>query len=205
MATDGSFEKSQPLKLTIPKLKNARQFIQWKEHVQSYLSTIQARCYLDYKVQDPLYVSEESENIAGDIQERAWLLVRHFFTSNDFKKYITNLNVELLQKIITTPKTKIYTIESADIPYSLLQFALKSEVIIQTGESLYMIYETREDFIKARVQYIRDHEKARTVLRSTLSFEYHHLLKTLDVYSGFQNLCSYFEKDEVVERAALKN
>ena len=87
MATDGSLEKSRPLKLTIPKLKNAGQFIQWKEHVHSYLSTIQARCCLDYKVQDPLYVSEESENIAGDIQERAWLLVGHFFPSNDFKEY----------------------------------------------------------------------------------------------------------------------
>ena len=83
MATDGSFEKSQPLKLTLPKLKNARQFIQWKEHVQSYLSNIQARCYLDYKVQDPLYVSKESD--ARDIQERAWLLVRHFFTSSDLR------------------------------------------------------------------------------------------------------------------------
>ena len=103
METDGRFEKSQPLKLTIPKLKNARQFIQRKEHVQSYLSTIQARYYLGYKVQDQLYVSEESENIAEDIQERAWLLVRHFFESNDFKKYIANSNVELPQKTITTP------------------------------------------------------------------------------------------------------
>ena len=83
-------------------------------------------------------------------------------------------------------------------------FLLKLAEIIKTGESLYMIYGTREDFIKARVQYIRDHEKARTFLRSTQSFEDHQILNTLDVYTGFQNLCSYFEKHEVVKRAALR-
>ena len=75
-----------------------------------------------------------------------------------------NLNEELLQKIITSPKTKIYMIEIADIPFSLFKFSLKSEVIIQTGVSPYMIYGTREDFIKARVQYVRNHEKARSIL-----------------------------------------
>ena len=108
-------DKANPLKLTLPRLKRENQFIQWKESILSYLSTLHARVFVDYDVKPPIYIPETTQVKTGVTQAAVWRKLSPFYPA-DYQKYLTSLPFQVLTKVRDTEDVNGYHLGSENVP-----------------------------------------------------------------------------------------
>ena len=94
--------------------------------------------------------------------------------------------------------------ESHPLPRYIVKY-LTHGIVCLLDLDMYILYSDREQFAKALSNYDKDEEKVKSVVRSSLSSDHHHLFDSaVTVYRGYLNICAQFHKDTRLERRAVK-
>ena len=85
--------------------------------------------------------------------------------------------------------------ENDNIALNMLNLSFNSMFILALLPHLYTVHNSREKFTIACANHFRDQERACTVVRATLSFDYSYLFQDIEIYAGFQAPCRHFQRD----------
>ena len=180
MAKDG-------FKLQVPKLKKETNFIEWRETLESALGTKHLKRFLYYNVQKPYFVE-----LPTSADENPWTNIHN------------QLPKEVKDRKAQGTFSATYDENSVTLPDMLIDLAISSSLIVIVDEALFAIYTNSDDFKKARSDWVKNVEKVRIVVRSSIAYENVHLFKHPNVYRAFATVVSQFAKETKLERIDVK-
>ena len=186
-------------KISIPKLKKETNYSEWKETVFSVLGTKQLQHFVHFDVQKPVLV-----NLASSTNTLRNPLLTMMLVSEEMLDVLRRLPRDLLNKINSEERLKIFLEDSDDLPDMLVELAINAEIILILDNVLYSVYTDLEDFRKARTNHVTGVEKTRSLIRSSIAYENVHLFKDRNVFKAFQTVSKQFEKDLKIERQSVK-
>ena len=182
-------ERKEKFHVNITTLKYENSYRQWFNGINSYLQSKQLKHLIDYKIQLPCKIET---NVTEDS------LLRQRVINEPAAKVVLLLKVpeNVKQLVRSAPSIRLIHDETPDLPDELVEMVLETDLIILTGNLLYPIFENSLKMLRFRNQLIKNKEKVRTILRSSMSAENMHLLdNATDVADSFNNIRLQFEKD----------
>ena len=186
-------------KISIPKLKKETNYSEWKETVFSVLGTKQLQHFVHLDVQKPVLV-----NLASSTNTLRNPLLTMMLVNEEMLDVLRRLPRDLVNKINSEERLKIYLEDSDDLSDMLVDLAINAEIILILNNVLYSVYTDLEDFHKARTNHVTGVEKTRSLIRSSIAYENVHLFKDRNVFKAFQTVSKQFEKDLKIERQSVK-
>ena len=177
--------KEKGFKLQIPKLKKQTNLTEWKETLESELGTNPLKHFLHYDVQRPKLVKITGKWATSETEQVRDALPRD---SQNRMRQST--------KMIT------FTEENDELPDMLINLAIACSFIVD--DDLFAIYSDADAYKKARSDWIRDVERVRVIVRSSIAYENVHLFKDNNVYRAFATVVSQFAKEMKLERMDVK-
>ena len=174
-------------KLQVPKLKKETNFIEWRETLESALGTKHLKHFLYYDVQKPYFVE-----LPTSADENPWTNIHN------------QLPKEVKDRKAQGTFSATYDENSVNLPDMLIDLAISSSLIVIVDEALFAIYTNSDDFKKARSDWVKNVEKVRIVVRSSIAYENVHLFKHPNVYRAFATVVSQFAKETKLERIDVK-
>ena len=169
--------KEDGFKFQVPKLKKETNFTEWRETLESALGTKHLKHFLHYDVQKPYFA--QLPTTSG---ENAWTNIH-----NQLPKDVKDRKAQ-------GTVTVMYDENSKNLPDMLIDLAISSSLIVIVDETLFAIYANSDDFKKARSDWVKNVEKVRIVVRSSIAYENVHLFKHPNVYRAFATVVSQFCK-----------
>ena len=179
--------KEDGFKFQVPKLKKETNFTEWRETLESALGTKHLKHFLYYDVQKPYFA--QLPTTSG---ENAWTNIH-----NQLPKDVKDRKAQ-------GTLTVMYDENSKNLPDMLIDLAISSSLIVIVDETLFAIYANSDDFKKARSDWVKNVEKVRIVVRSSIAYENVHLFKHPNVYRAFATVVSQFAKETKLERIDVK-
>ena len=190
--------KDDGFKVTIPKLRIETNFSEWKETLSSVLGSKQLRHYIQYDVKKPTWIDVE-----GD-ESRITNASVTYQVPTPLVSSLQHAPREFVTLINEAETVTVFHEDSKKLPDSLIHLALHCVAIVIVDGALYPLYTDLEEFKKARSEQVKEKEKVRSVIRSSIGFEHVHLFKHENVFLGFQVVVAQFGKDLQLERINIK-